>query len=573
MDQQTAVSEVDGNTYTFYRGQLSWKQLGTMHQYSIDGLTETDPGKDAKTDNPTSGVWMSLSALGDVLGDAYYVLTTIKSSGKLVELRAGSASAVLRIAEDLYSIVERCAGATPTSWEEQVAILLAGQLENKMKQFFQVSTGGKFDFLQKNGQVDVEQLKTNISLNCPPSDWTAYGSVVNQYLDASYFPSTTNEGFPVNIGLPVGGAIMVAELTASQQSVDRFTYTEDIPAYGFGTATFPIKNYRFPAELMYYGNSAIRVSSTAKTGDNFYPPTVVLWNDETRWGGWSSYSAVSSDTRSVAMINNINYGTALLESQVVYGDAKLYDNNKALHPLEEDNEITVSSLTGDKGIFVTGIVVGGQADVVGFDYLRNPKNPKDPNITYNSETGVFSGFDFSENPFDKMIYDKVLSSYKVGETTNPLYTMVWDNYDAEKAPDKQSDVYIGLELVNRTGQDLWGEMNLIRNGGTFYLLGKMDLATAVASARGSNKEAFTDLSRSYYCYPPYDPSTGNTINAPRVFMQDYKTTAKLVIGKDALKHAYMTVPDLRSGQVSLGLSIDMEWTPGLAFQVEMGWLQ
>ena len=48
------------------------------------------------------------------------------------------------------------------------------------------------------------------------------------------------------------------------------------------------------------------------------------------------------------------------------------------------------------------------------------------------------------------------------------------------------------------------------------------------------------------------------------------TKANLIIKEDALKHAYVTVPDLRSSQVSLGVSIDMEWESGLAFDVELG---
>ena len=113
-------------------------------------------------------------------------------------------------------------------------------------------------------------------------------------------------------------------------------------------------------------------------------------------------------------------------------------------------------------------------------------------------------------------------------------------------------------------------MNLVRKNGVFYLLGKLDISTAIETARASNADAFKDLNRDYYCYPPFDPANGKTINVPRVFMQDYMTTADLVIGADALKHAYVTVPDLRSGQVSLGMSIDVSWTPGLAFVVPMG---
>ena len=53
-------------------------------------------------------------------------------------------------------------------------------------------------------------------------------------------------------------------------------------------------------------------------------------------------------------------------------------------------------------------------------------------------------------------------------------------------------------------------------------------------------------------------------------MQDYMTKANLIIGVDALKHAYVTVPDLRSSQISLGVSIDMHWESGLAFDVILG---
>ena len=48
------------------------------------------------------------------------------------------------------------------------------------------------------------------------------------------------------------------------------------------------------------------------------------------------------------------------------------------------------------------------------------------------------------------------------------------------------------------------------------------------------------------------------------------TTANLIIDETSLQHAYVTVPDLRSSQVSLGLSIDLDWKAGLAFDVTMG---
>jgi len=67
-----------------------------------------------------------------------------------------------------------------------------------------------------------------------------------------------------------------------------------------------------------------------------------------------------------------------------------------------------------------------------------------------------------------------------------------------------------------------------------------------------------------YALPPYDAS-GNTIKQRRVFMQDYMTSATFVINETSLQHALVSVPDLRSGQISLGLSVDLQWRTGLTF--------
>ena len=50
-------------------------------------------------------------------------------------------------------------------------------------------------------------------------------------------------------------------------------------------------------------------------------------------------------------------------------------------------------------------------------------------------------------------------------------------------------------------------------------------------------------------------------------MQDYTTVANLTI--KSLKNAYSTVPDLRSIQLNLGLSVDLTWQSGLTFNVDI----
>jgi hypothetical protein len=43
------------------------------------------------------------------------------------------------------------------------------------------------------------------------------------------------------------------------------------------------------------------------------------------------------------------------------------------------------------------------------------------------------------------------------------------------------------------------------------------------------------------------------------------TTADFVIGANSLQSALVDVPDLRSSQISLGLSVDLKWSTGLKF--------
>ena len=43
------------------------------------------------------------------------------------------------------------------------------------------------------------------------------------------------------------------------------------------------------------------------------------------------------------------------------------------------------------------------------------------------------------------------------------------------------------------------------------------------------------------------------------------TTAIFVINEQSLQHALVATPDLRSSQISLGLSVDLKWQTGLVF--------
>ena len=110
-----------------------------------------------------------------------------------------------------------------------------------------------------------------------------------------------------------------------------------------------------------------------------------------------------------------------------------------------------------------------------------------------------------------------------------------------------------MELVNNTGEDFFGEHGLIRNGGTFYLVGQLDPASKAPTWADSD-----------HPLPPYN-SDGTTNKVARVFIQDYMTSVNFTIGEYSLQHAFLTVPDLRYSSLTLGLSVDLNWETGINF--------
>lgn len=176
-----------------------------------------------------------------------------------------------------------------------------------------------------------------------------------------------------------------------------------------------------------------------------------------------------------------------------------------------------------------------------------------------------------------MVYDKVRSKLEnngevdyiaipaastedgKGAASVPNYTLVWDNWEQKNVGKKQRDVYVALEFKNNS-RDFYGENNLIRSGATFYIVGKLD------PDEGHSLTDYSDGIKwpSKYALPPYD-ANGNSIHERRVFIQHYMTSATFVIGRNSLQHALVAVPDLRSSQISLGLSVDLKWQTGLNF--------
>ena len=518
----------------------SWQAMGKAYAINHD-------------DDLTNNV--DQTGLAEVLGEAFYMITNIASKDEgtvhKTELRAGSAASILKTMRDLNDVLNRVLSATATSQTEQIAIEVAREIRFRMKNYFSTSDSYK--------TIDWKPISEIVSAAAQyfPNYSTA---IAGTNFDQSYLPdnSTLAGGFPLNLGLPMSTALLTyVENNQVAGLGHNFQYLDAVPAYGMNAEPVPITDYRFAPEIVYWGNSGIRVNDDTKA-KNDYPNTINDWanNTNSKWTGWTNNGSVLSSTRSVAMIKQINYGIALLRTNVSYDELNgvvAYDNNSGIHPGESDKPITING----NSFKVTGIMIGGVRERIGWDFcgIIDPDNNK-PN---------------------KVIYDRLsdggllIPAPNSGATT--IYTTTWDSYvpqldnTGHKVGDgrqeDQTDVYIALELINNTGQDIWGELNIIRNGGTFYLVGKLDLAAALAS---DETVKFPDSK--YVHYPPYD-SNGNTIQVKRVFMQDYMTIANVHFTQHSLRHAYVTVPDLRSSQVSLGLNVDLTWNPGLTFHVDL----
>ena len=507
---------------------IAWKDYV---EFAADG-TITAKEKDPSTYVSETDC-SNMCALGAILANTFVALNTFKPN----ELRNGQGKIIAALVGDIYTLATSVTDAIPTTVEEDAAQAVASHIKTVINKYF----------------TDTHTWKLTPEVVRNSGITTGLDKVTG---DLNKFP----EGL---FHLPPGATVMTYTAVDNSGStpvvVNEYNYMSQVPTYAMGSASgsFNPKNYMYPAELCYFGNSPIRVTSDPHVKAE-YPDGASNWDNDANWKttytagnntvDWTKNGHVLSSTRSVAMQENINYGTSMLKTTIAYatGVTDLKDNNSGLHTGEADNTIAVST----NPFTLTGVLIGGQPQTVGWNYIVKASSGTDPYVC--------------------MVYDNDLPSTAIPTPTDQdNYTMVWDNY---KEGD-QNVVYVALELTNNSGKDFWGMNNLIRNGSAFYLIGKLDpneTSEATLTSLGKTAEQFAaDKSLGItwptkYALPPYD-TDGNTVKVRRVFIQDFVTTAKFVIGEESLKTALVSVPDLRASHLSLGLSVNLEWSAGLNF--------
>ena len=473
-----------------------------------DGEVLTSTWKDL---NPTTQD-RALSPLEEILYKAFVTLTTYGAN----ELRGGSSNAIHTTVKDLYSVTIKVANAIPTSPYEELAKHLAQQINTQIKNYF---TDGETEAVTGFKGVDVIKSAMGTSWN---TDW-------NDVL------TTELQNFPVTTFTVPEGA---AQLTYTA-STNTFAHKHPGTSLLDRSTTTQPTAYTFPAELMYYCNSDVRTSNKEKSSSSGYPNGVANWDDDDKWDSDWTGTSVTSATRATAMTKNVNYGVAMLKTtvQIKEGVSSLEDNRAALNPGEENKMFSPANIN----FAWTGVIIGGQPASVDWQFL--------PTTT----------------DFDKLVYDNRVTGVaagtavpnSAGSASSPNYTILFDNYTSAAT---QNKVRVALQFVNN-GDDFWGRDNLVRKGQTFYLVAELDPAKTGLPAPTWD---------TYYQVPPLDES-GVSTKTTRVFIQDYMTTANFKLDANAsahtssLQNAYITIPDLRSSQLSFGLSVDLNWRAGLVF--------
>ena len=476
---------------------LKWREIGTKTQAQIDLLAPLQ---------------QNLALVYKVIRDTY----TDGSS-----IHAGSAASICNTIDNIYSVAKSVADATATNDDELNAQRLADVILARIGYYFNRSTipttfhnlgevgddGTPKDVLVKHNAAEAEDFEAD----------GKYAKVDNFHL----------QGYPHSFNIPDGVAqLMFTDFVEGTSITGGFvfkTLENSSSLIDLGNALNPAK-YTYPAELLYFDNSLLRVNDNEVLAAN-YPNGYKVW-DENAWTGWT-VGPVASTTRSVAVKNNINYGVAMLSTMVTY-DGEIGDNFEDNRPASEGVKLAASDI---KALTLTGVLIGGQYQNVGWNFIRT------------SETDANKNF---------VIYDSQIANGAI-PTVSPNYTLVFDNYQTDAA-----NVRVALEFKNTSDREIYGLGGMIPRGGVFYLAATLDLS--------QNTETITWPT--YYAIPPYTATGGTDTTQKRVFIQDYLTSATFKIGKESLKNAYTTIPDLRASQISLGLSVDLQWRPGLNFNVE-----
>lgn len=565
----------NANTTPYSYPEIRWKDY-----VNTTGTSPVDPSH-------------ALYSLEAKLATLYTQMTSI--NGTAGELRAASGEANLRMIQDLWTVINEIRCATPASPAEAVAKYFATKLDARLGAFLNTTKhandGSAIEGVSyKETSTMLTLLAADVDKWWPVEDATTTdpehttskpaSSAFTAMISSIGSDNNILTNFPHNFNLPRGATHVIFDAAHLV-----FQYPTVFNTSGMGTSgEYGATNYYYPSELLYFGNSPIRVNDNDKRASDY--PLANAWMSDT-WVGWDSGTNgyVKSTTRAVAMQNEINYGSALLETKVAYGATVLQDHRHFVmksfagpgSAISDDKDPVTGNFEDEPNQMITvtddlftltGIIIGGQSQNVGWNYLPYYEVNEDGTIPANPKMVYGFLYDRAINPASRTI--------PATSTSEPNYTLVFDNceWTSESAEGlftpkpTQSTVSIALEFRNN-GDDFYGNYNMVRSGGYFYLIGSLNPESGAGTIDWNRNGTGGDR----HVIPPYKIENGEVVSTEtkRVFIQDHKTSVTFKFNTYSLQHAYLTVPDLRSSSLSLGLDVDLNWEEGLSFNdIELG---
>ncbi len=193
-----------------------------------------------------------LYALEIKLAEVYKALTTIQTAQG--ELRAGYGTAILHTIEDVWTVINSVQCATPFSKGEAVAKKLAELIHVEINKYFDGTVPMTGD--NKGGAV------TGVAFKPVSTMVTAFNA--DGLWPTATHPTVAGIGsedlsqFPMAYAVPSGAAHYDWKST---EKIFEYVTNYNTSSVGGGSG-FTVDSYYYPAELLYFGNSPLRVSGT-----------------------------------------------------------------------------------------------------------------------------------------------------------------------------------------------------------------------------------------------------------------------------------------------------------------------
>ena len=334
--------------------------------------------------------------------------------------------------------------ANATGWE---ATTDASPLKPLRDHFLQMHAGASLN-VQAEVQLLYDRVKDLTDAVSVAIKATIASSDVTVTNDVVTFPEALS-GYPANVGLPDGAAAI--RWIKNNDDPGTFELTDNLTFSGLNVARG--SDYIKPAPLYYRANSCIVTDPRGDMEQYYTSKALWDWNHEVdatkdnsvlgQYENWRG--TVRSTTRSVAIINPLQYAVARIDMKLISETATLLDYN--------DNVITV----GTSNFPITGILIPGQY-TVGWDF--RPKDGATEHIVYDGH--LTSSSNATVCLEQKATFDAATS----------VYSLV---YESKAFTAADHALNFAVELRNNSGASFLGiDGEVIPNGCKFYLIGQLN---------------------------------------------------------------------------------------------------